>query len=186
MGIGPRTDGARDGDRQRSVQRQALEAARPQRRRVRGRASSPRAVERVLTPFGGVPDQPERVAADAAEQRCRRRPARRSRRSPHRPRTRRRAGSRDRPPSTRWCGATTAPRAPRATWAGTRTGPRTTPIACHGTVSTSSNVATLRRPADVVLVPPELRERDERDHEQAERREQEPVDAAPLRRQIRR
>ena len=69
VGVGPRADRARDGDRQRPMEREAFEPASSQGGRVGGSSRSSRAIERVLAAFGGVPDEPERIAADAAEQR---------------------------------------------------------------------------------------------------------------------
>ena len=69
MRVGPRANRARHGDRQRAVERERGHPGRPQTGGVGGVGGGrrpARSVERDLRPGGGVPDQPERIAADPA------------------------------------------------------------------------------------------------------------------------
>ena len=153
VGVAPRADRARDRDRQRAAPRQLRSARwRAGTRRVRARAGAPGAVERRLPPRRRVPDQPERVAADAAAVGHDDRRGRRSSRSPHRRRSRRPAGRRARPPSrggaARRPRRATRARAGRAPRAAGRHGPRSrSPVRRrrHRPVPPTSNRCSSRR-----------------------------------------
>ena len=66
VGIGPGADRARHGDGQRPAQRDRLVAGSPQGGRVGAGRRPARPVERDLATGRRVPDQPERIAAEAA------------------------------------------------------------------------------------------------------------------------
>jgi hypothetical protein len=64
--IGPRPDRAGNGDRGRTAHRDRAVARRSKGRRVDARCRATGAVQRELRPRSRVPDEPERVAAEAA------------------------------------------------------------------------------------------------------------------------
>ena len=66
VGVAPGPHRAGDGDRHRPVVGERLHPAGAECRRIRGGGRAPRPVQGDLLPRGLVPDEPERVAADAA------------------------------------------------------------------------------------------------------------------------
>ena len=150
-----------------------VEPAPAQRRGIgRARAPGPDPLSATCSPGGLVPHEPERVAAEPAavghhdgEDGVGR--DRGVDRGP--------AGGRIARPAwvARWCGATTAPRAPRSQPGGDER--RTSRgLERHGQAPGPG--------AEQVLVPAQVAERQQGDAEDHEREEEDPVEAAPLRR----
>ena len=122
--VAPRSDGARDRDRERPAERQRLQPEIADRRRIGRRGRPPGAVQPVELPRASPP-RPARTRRRRSRSSTARRPrARRSSRSPRRPRSRPPGGCRAPPRSRDGAARRRRPRRPRASDAGTSTGPR--------------------------------------------------------------
>ena len=69
VGVAPRPNGTRNGDRERPSQRQGVHPLVAERRRICGRRRPSRSVQGVLAAGRRFPHEPERVAADPAARR---------------------------------------------------------------------------------------------------------------------
>ena len=185
MRVAPRADGARDRDRERAATRQLGQTAGAEERGVGPRAGPPGAVERGLPARRRVPGQPERVAADPAgvghdhreggirgDRRVDRGAAGAQDR---RARPRSRGGAARRPRRANRARAAPAPRAARRSCVRAHASALALPVrpvvpALAGPGATSKRCSSRRSRASGIIAM----------REQAERREQHPVDAAPV------